>query len=141
MTNKQKETTPLEREFKSLIDIYNNLLIVAPLEKDNTIADESLKEAIANQTYKLLSKLPDLHTETSNETLKGAISEVLNQTTAEFTSIDKLIEEEATKLFEYPKFLQTKSGQALELFINKFKSYYNSRIQALQEEFESQHNK
>ncbi|MED4682472.1 hypothetical protein P9452_01930 [Bacillus mycoides] len=131
MTNKPKETTPLERKFKSLIDIYNNLLIAAPLEKDNTIADESLKEAIANQTYMLLSKLPDLHTETSNETLKGAISEVLNQTTAEFTSIDKLIEEEATKLFEYPKFLQTKSGQALELFINEFKSYYNSRIQAL----------
>lgn len=141
MTNKPKEITPLEREFKSLIDIYNNLLIAAPLEKDNTIADESLKKAIANHTYKLLSKLPDLHAETSNKTLKGAISEVLNQTTAEFTSIDKLIGEEATKLFEYPKFLQTKSGQALELFINEFKSYYNFRIQALQEEFESQQNK
>ena len=80
----------------------------------------------------LLNKLPDLHAETSNETLKGAISEVLNQTTTEFTSINNLIEEEATKLFEYPKFFQTKSGQALELFINEFESYYTSKLQALQ---------
>ncbi|PHF15626.1 hypothetical protein COF84_19230 [Bacillus wiedmannii] len=131
MENNPKELNPLEKKIKSLIRDYKNLLIAAPSEGDNTPADKSIRKAIANQTYMLLNKLPDLHTETSNATLKGAISKVLRQTTTEFTSIDKLSEEEVTELFEYPKFLQTKSGQALELFINEFESYYISKNQDL----------
>ncbi|MBJ8074037.1 hypothetical protein JDS92_01545 [Bacillus cereus group sp. N12] len=141
MENKLKEMTPLENSIRNILTPYKSLIHVASTKGGNTITDKPLKEAIAKQTYTLLNKLPDLHAETSNETLKGAISEVLNQTTTEFTSINKLIEEEATKLFEYPKFFQTKSGQALELFINEFESYYTSKLQALQKEFEAQHNK